>query len=130
MKSLKQPIVIFSVFQKGLSHSTNNANHEKALDFLTEYNVIFKDMSGSYKGIPEKSIMLFADDEYVAFSLTAQYNQDTYLFSDADRSTFLKSYPKEHGEYIGTLRPSTKAAALKLDSWSLIDGRYFSVERG
>lgn len=130
MKDLKQPIVIFSAYQKANTDVENLTSHNEAIAFLKEYKVAYTEVDGCYKGVQEKSIMLFADDEYVAFSLAVQYNQESYLFSDADRSTFLKERPNANGTYIGTLKGVSKAEAIKQDNWSLIDNKYFITERG
>ena len=112
-------VLIFSVYQANLSNKDNVINHYNVLETLEKNNIPFVELSGSYKGIPERSILVndFAFRNIVE-DLVTKFNQECYLESHGnDRSAYLV-YPNGVRKAVGTLTAVDQAEAHKHDAWS------------
>lgn len=77
--------LVFSVQQKEASASVNAKNHAYTLSLLRSRNIPFIVALGSFEGILEPSIILSASHEELVKQLTKEFNQDCYLFIDANQ---------------------------------------------
>lgn len=109
--NLKSNILVFSVFQLGLTHEQNFRTHVRVLSELKSNLIPCGELKGRYNGTDEMSIMIvgFQHRELVE-SLVKTFNQESYMESHNDRKSFLV-YSTGLKEYIGTLTPVSRAEA-------------------
>ena len=123
--NLKQNILIFSVYQSDKELSVNLAAHNNLMDYLKRNSYPVSEVQGSYKGIPEKSILV-VDFEHrsIVEDFVKAYNQESYLESHNDRSSNL-IFSDGTKQAIGKLVSVPRDEALQNDSYSYNDQGYF-----
>jgi hypothetical protein len=130
--NLKPNILIFSVYQTQLTGATNEANHNRVVERLTNMSVPFTELLGKYNGIAEKQILV-ADlkNEVLVHEFANQYNQESYLRSHNDRFSELIHLKADNGndfiQAVGYLMEvsETEAEASKYYSYSPKTNQYF-----
>lgn len=129
--NIKNNILIFSVFQKGVSKELNTSRHNDVMARLKRSGVPCIELQGKYNGSEELSILVDgfnhrADVEYFC----NEYNQECYLESHSDRFTSLV-FPNGTRQDLGYMVPVTKDEAEAAGSYSYnpLSG-YFMVRQG
>lgn len=90
---------------------------------------------GSYKGTPERSCMVMAEEGSYEFdaciSLARRYGQESILFVDGGRNAVLIMIETgAEAKLPGRFRPVTAEAAATLDAWTQRNGQHYAVVRG
>jgi hypothetical protein len=114
----KPNILIFSMYKTNESVDTNINRHKYAIKVLLRYKVSFSEVIGYYNNKSEQSIIVHGFEHRELIEMLCDYsNQDCYLESHNDRSTFLV-YPDERREYIGVLKPVSQRDAEKSGNYT------------
>lgn len=96
-------VLIFSVFQKGVSVTQNDATHKQVLQALNDSGVPCIELTGRYNGVNEKSILVQGFEYRATVEKACKtFSQECYLESHNDRATSLV-YPDGRRESIGIL---------------------------
>ena len=82
---MRQPLRPFYIF----ALNTNEEYEKNILCHEGLTNTQFKELQGMYKGKSEISYLVDADFENIAKKLAKEYNQETILYVDETRDTFL-----------------------------------------
>ena len=120
-------ILIFSVFQKGLPEIVNRMAHDQFLEILEREGFPVLSLSGRYNGVDELLILIENfDHREIVERLCREFNQESYLESHNDGTTFLV-YPDGRRELIGKMThvSETEAKAASSYSYSPLRDQYF-----
>ena len=127
MRALNTNIMIFSVFQKGVSKELNTSRHNAVLQSLKRSNTPCIELQGKYDGNEELSILVegFEHRQDVEY-FCREYSQECYLESYNDRATSLV-YPDGRRQPIGTLTNVSESEAKASIGYSFnpISEQYF-----
>ena len=99
----------------------NLKNQEIEIEALLDAGLVFKALTGSYKGVQERSylVLTHTDEAYrAALNLAKECNQESVLLLDEDRNAKLMYLDDMHQIEIGVLTPVSKDEALKQDAWT------------
>lgn len=122
MRSLNETpkVIIFSVYQSGLSETDNLSNHFNTLMMLESEGIEYKTMQGVYKGVSERSILVLntQDNFDVVLKLTSFHNQESILISDENRDTQLLFLKTGQVESIGKLTEVSESEAKRHDAYT------------
>lgn len=113
MKTLNKRICIFTSYREDYTVDENQRRFKTFQDILKVNDVSYKVVSGCYKGVSELSVIVDASHETLVKRLCVDFKQDSYLFSDSDRTSFLRYTDDRPDQYIGTLTPTTMEIALR-----------------
>lgn len=117
---LNNTIYIFSVFSSQSTDITNEMNNRSVLALLQDYQVPYKELLGSYKGVQEKSILVKGDThKNLILELLELYNQESYLeLTPFTRHAVLTYVKTNESVDLGQFKPTTKDDALSRDAWT------------
>lgn len=95
----------------------------------------FSPTLGSYKGTPERSCLVLAEEGSYEFdaciSLAKRYGQESILFVDGGRNAVLIMVETgAESRLPGTFKPVSAATAATLDAWTQRNGQHYAVTRG
>jgi hypothetical protein len=117
---LNNTIYIFSVFNSQSTDITNEMNNRSVIALLTDYQVPFKELLCSYKGVQEKTILVKGDThKSLVMELLELYNKESYLVLLPFTRQAVLTYVKTNESIpLGDFKPTTKEHALSLDNWT------------
>jgi len=130
--NLNQPIVIISAFKKDLGLVDNIDRHSAMRDILEKWNAPYTVVTGVYEGVRELSFVISVPSltkliEHAYTVLARDFEQDCFLFSDANRFTSLHFQDFSY-KGIGQLQSLPKEVAETLVSYSHDNnGNYWGV---
>jgi len=108
----KKPMMILAL---------NLKNKEIETDALLDAGLVFKDLTGSYKGVQERSYLVLTHTDTAfnaALKLAQKTEQESVLILDEDRNAKLMYLNDMHQIEIGKLTPVSQDEALKQDAWT------------
>lgn len=127
--NIKPRYYIYSVFQAGENAELNKLRHLRELEFLKKAGVNYKELIGVYNGQAEYSVMvpaLHKVQEHVQATCKL-YNQECYLFSDANGEASLFNSLGDFICKLGKFKELTANEAKNTDhSFDVQSKRYFT----
>lgn len=126
MRDLKDKIAIFSVYQKEKTERENERAHGVTLNALESIGLGFSEVQGCYKYDDgtiesERSILVVLKDNDALKTvemICGDYNQECYLISEHDRSSYLVYGDHRPNTDLGTLQSITESQAKELDAFT------------
>ncbi len=130
MRSLNNPILIFSVERFELSEELNYSNTLVTEVKLNLAKIPFIKVIGSYQNHEETSFLILKDLTSLAFVVNQCeiYNQECFLDSDSNRDTKLR-YRDGHSEYIGSLIEVSKEEAIEVGYYTKVSDSSYWITR-
>lgn len=138
MKSLNTNKVFVSAYRTDKTYSENEQNHSKAIELLKREGFNYRVVTGVWKGVQERSILLEANDyrthsDHVdaALGIARLFNQDAVLEVAHDGHAVIHDTGSGSGSKpIGTFRETSKEDALNRDGYTfdVVTDRYFVVD--
>lgn len=127
--NIKPNIVLFSAEKSNLDNGTNYANTQKCIRLMSQSDISFLSMVGSYQFKTENSfLVLMSHIESVQY-LCERFDQESYFVSFGDRSSFLVDAKSQTETFLGKLVNVSKEDALKSGNWTLNNetGLYYTT---
>lgn len=110
--TIKKPMMILAL---------NLKNQEIETDALINAGLAFKDLTGSYKGVKERSYLVLTHNNtayQAALNLARRCEQESVLLLDEERNAKLMYLNDMYQIDIGVLTPVSKDEALEQDAWT------------
>lgn len=121
--NISPEFLIFSVQQLKASKGLNIKNHIQVLNFLSSQNIPFTVVNGQYEGIKEPAIMVAVLYESIVQKLTADFNQDCYLYIDANRQASLHLPNGQLHKMLGSFNQVPNVQGI--ENFTELNGRFF-----
>ena len=119
--------IIFSVFRTENDPLVNIKHHSNVCRNLELRRLKYKVVVGVYFDNEESSILINAENEVLVDTLCRIHNQESYLYVDENRHSYLK-YTLSYGTkevYLGRWHETTKALAG--DCYTITRDRYYKA---
>ena len=116
--NIQPNIILFSAEKSDQRNGTNYASTEWCKKLLSQSDIPFVSMVGSYQFKTENSfLVLMSHIESVKY-LCELFKQESYLVSFGDRSSFLVDIESQKETFLGKLVNVSKEDALKSGNWT------------
>ena len=128
--------IIYSTYTTKRFKVTNLLLHKLECLYLRIKGIPFEDCLGMYKGIHERSILVYRNTKLSKediFKRALLYKQESVLitYSEAERFAYLKFLEYDEAFYLGKLKVLEPSELENLESWTKIlrTNLYFGVLR-
>lgn len=113
----KQSYLIYSVYQSNKTSAENARNHMHEMNYLRNAGIKYKQLKGVYNGVSELSLMVAwsSDTETHVQNTCLLYNQESYLYSDANGLATLNAPSGEVLSKLGKLKLISASEAKEVD---------------
>lgn len=129
------PFLVFSAYDKNLSQGANEANH---IQMVAELSKAFSPHDDFIQGLGaytyegdryptvEQSVALFGhNNEQVAREICLKYNQECYMYVDANYQASLHKPDGTFIEQLGTFRQVLPEIAQAVGNYSVFNGKHY-----
>jgi hypothetical protein len=132
MRKVKTPFAIISAERFTLTKGENQKRHQELLNQLKRDGFKTKVVEGVYHGQTEKSILVLLESNFLSVDLGYLKNygmifdQESFLFVDADRKAELHFPATNKAEKLGNFVSVTKGIAIQCNNYTQ-DGQDFYI---
>lgn len=122
--------VFISAHHSSFTIKESRNAHQRLISDITARGHYYKEVSGVYKGKPERSLMVRCDDVFDLLQLQAlglKYMQECIMIIDKPANRVLLSYGDLTSIIGFELLEVRREVALTYDAYSIIDGEYWVV---
>ncbi len=125
------PIIIFSVFNKGLG-DTNLVRHQSVKTTFLLEGITFKEVVGHYKGYDELSLVI-ADtpkNRELVLTIAKESTQESILIRDNQGFATLIYLANNKSEFLGQFSQVYESEAKRLESWTydIENKQYYAIK--
>lgn len=129
-KLIFDKVLIISAELSGLDQYENTRRNNNLRDCLEDLGVKYKEAVGFYKGVPELSFVVLPKNILEKIVVTdlalKKFQQESVLFQNNHGDAVL-IYANGLTDNIGQLRKTDEIIALRQDSYTYMDGEYYTT---
>ncbi len=123
----------FYLISAELSDKTSEENSNATEDlesYLTKVNMLFKPVTGVYKGVMEQSFLVLTINPYGMISLAEQYGQESVLFVDGNReATLIFTDAETPPRYVGKWTSIIASEAVRSENYTQDGDNFYTTKR-
>lgn len=128
--NISKQVIILSADQNDNRHERNRQLHENLKACLDDCNFNYQEALGVYKGKEESSLVVITNNETDIQTLKdfafKSFNQESVLYQDSNQEAYLL-YHDGTTEQLGRLQEISIDDSLKLDAYTVMNGRYYAT---